>query len=177
MRKNERPITFRGYFLAPAEVNGMKKLWITLLLLLFLAGCGKQVRDEYSVNIVSDAKSVPNKTEETVDGIVMIETEDSMVWDEDMFFFSLDEDVLEEITPIKTKEDAKEVAIAILEKCHTKGKMTDSALCSIAHFSKDNLWRFEYASKEVAFEMADGSAWYVAVDGDKGNFVKAWTEE
>ena len=159
----------------------MKKLWITLLLLLFLAGCGKAVNTDASVDIsVSDdfeGRSIMPKviSREVINGIPIeeVEWDKDVPWFEGEFFFTPDENVLEVIRPIETRETAIEVAETILAKSQENGKYADSVLSSISYSSETNMWRFLY----MLSDGADGGDWVVVVDGNKGSFVKAWAGE
>lgn len=162
-------------------VNTMKKLWIALLLTLFLAGCGKAVKTDASVDIsVSDdfeGRSIMPKviSREVINGIPIeeVEWDKDVPWFEGEFFFTPDEDVLEVIRPIETKETAIEVAETILAKSQENGKYADSVLSSISYSSETNMWRFLY----MLSDGSDGGDWVIVVDGNKGSFVKAWAGE
>lgn len=163
------------------EVKTIKKLWIALLLTLFLAGCGKAVITDASVDIsVSDdfkgCSFMPKViSREIINGIPIeeVEWDKDVPWFEGEFFFTPDENVLEVIRPIETKKNAIEVAEAILEKSQENGKYADSVLFSISYSSETNMWLFLYALSDGS----DGGDWVVVVDGNKGSFVKAWAGE
>ena len=96
------------------------------------------------------------------------------------FPIEFEADVLELIKPVKTDEEAKSVAIDILEKRHKQGKWRDDTLVGILHSTEDNIWRFEYSldqSDVPVDELVDGSVSYVVIDGNSGKLIAAWAEE
>ena len=170
----------------------MKKLWIALLLLLFLAGCGKAanntdanadatVSDDFEQGVIDLSREYKVVSQEVIDGIPVAEVEwrKDVPWLEGDPFFTPNEDVLEVIRPIETKETAVEVARAILGKYQEKGKNPEETLDSVKYSSKNNLWCFSYYEQEPdeVDTIMLGGGWCIVVDGNKGSFVKAWIEE
>lgn len=175
----------------------MKKLWIALFLLLFLVGCGKAVNDTspntdvpvsdgfedgaIDHGVIDLSREYTVVSQEVIDGIPVAEVEwcNDVPWLEGDPFFTPDEDVLEVIHPIGTKETAIEVARAILGKYHEKGKIPEETLDSVKYSSKNNLWCFSYYEPEPdeVDTIMLGGGWCIVVDGNKGSFVKAWIEE
>lgn len=96
------------------------------------------------------------------------------------FPIEFDADVLSLINPIDTDEEAKIVAIDILEERHKQRKWLDYTLVGILHSTEDNVWRFEYSldqSDVPVDELVDCSCVYVVVDGNSGELIAAWAEE
>lgn len=150
----------------------MKKefyLIILLFLFLILVGCDNTLHyNESEENeIVNDV--YVNKIEWC-----------NINWDQIEFSIDLDENVLKKIKPIKTTDAAIEVANDIIVEFHQIGKLSEYALISITHSTKDNIWYFEYSvdqRNENIDHLIDCGCLYVAIDGNKGELIKAWVEE
>ena len=82
--------------------------------------------------------------------------------------------------PIASEEEAREMGQEMLEAFWEKGRFPDFALWGIIHFTKINVWRFEYSNTIMDTDEAMGrlgSVLYVAIDGSTGDIVQIWIEE
>ena len=158
-----------------------KLLVITLLVILLFTGCSDA--QEYSkynsdIEILNERYSIIRS--DVVEGVFFAEAECCNIAEMcgvDEIPISLDEETLEEIKPVKTKQEAVKTARNILEKHQQKKKAADDVVCEIVYFPKDTVWRFEYASEELIDGTVEGGSWFVAIDGNSGRLIKAWGEE
>ena len=96
------------------------------------------------------------------------------------FPIELNDDILELIKPVKTDEEAKAIAIAIIDELHNQGRWIDDTLVSVLHSTEDNVWRFKYSLNQSDVpidELVDCSCSYVVIDGNSGELIAAWIEE
>ena len=98
-------------------------------------------------------------------------------WDQLEFPINLEEDVLGEIKPIETREDAIAAGTKIINNIQQKGRYPGYALVSIRHSIEDNIWLFEYALNVDVEDFIDNGGLYVAVNGIEGRLIKAWVTE
>ena len=146
----------------------MKKIFLIFLLssLLSLTGCGivEFVNELGGNNSISD--------------VVITETEwCDIEWDQLEFLIDLEEDVLEEIKPIETREDAIAVGTKIIKKIQQKGRYPGYELVSVCHYTEDNVWLFEYAVNANIKNAIDNGGLLIAVNGTEGRLIKAWCTE
>ena len=84
------------------------------------------------------------------------------------------------VNSISTKEDAIIIGQAIIENHWNNNRLLDHVLISVVHSTKDNIWFFEYSidqrDKNVE-ELMECGGFYVAIDGNTGEIVKAWLDD
>ena len=128
------------------------------------------VKDQYRSNSIINKRDMVNME------IEIIEKESfSKTWEQIDFPFTIDElYILKKIIPIVSNQEAKDIANMIINEYHLNGKVPEYMLVCIIHYKKDNVWMFEYAvdSKDVL-----GEYFYIAIDGEKGEIIKAWAGE
>ena len=101
-------------------------------------------------------------------------------WNQIQFPINLNEEILKGIKPIASTQSAVDVGKNIIEGFHREGKLPEYSLISITYSTEDNVWVFEYSidqrNKDVD-NLIDCGGLYVAIDGSKGELIKAWVEE
>lgn len=147
----------------------MKKICPLILLLFLLAGCS---------NVSNNSKPKEN---DVMKDIRITETEKCDIeWNQIEVPIDLNGDVLKQIKPTETNQSAVEIAKNIIEELHSEGKLTDYILSSVTHSTEDNVWCFEYSIDQRNHDvndLIDCGALYVAIDGNKGALIKAWSDE
>ncbi len=143
----------------------MKKLFFCIILsfaVFYLSGCS------YDLNVKMN-NSMPN--------IEIQETEKYDIdWDQLEFPVDLNLDFLHTIKPLKTNDDAKNIAYTLLEKCHEEGMPTTyKFLTGIVHSTSDNIWVFQYTTDMDIW--VESETFHVAIDGNECTLIKAWVEE
>lgn len=101
-------------------------------------------------------------------------------WDQIQFPIDFNEGVLKAIEPIGTNQNAVDIGTNIIEELHRDGKLSEYTLISITHSAEDNVWCFEYSidQRNVDIDnLIDCGCLYAAIDGNKGELIKAWLEE
>jgi len=101
-------------------------------------------------------------------------------WDQIQFSVDFDENVLKEIEPIVTNQNAVDIGTNIIEELHRDGKLSEYSLIAITRSTKDNVWCFEYSIDQQNVDidnLIDCGSLYVAINGSKGTLIKAWFEE
>lgn len=102
-------------------------------------------------------------------------------WDQIEFpITDLTDIMVPDIQSISTKQKAIEVGNAILEKCQQQGCASEKVLQGVFHSIQDDIWLFSYGedvpdkspNSIVVYDM-----FYVVVDGDSGELLKAWVVE
>lgn len=172
--------------------NILLVLLMIILLLSSCIGCEKSsdkdnlngsttAVDESSASDTNATQSDKSDREYLKETVSVVEVDKySVDYEKIEFPIEFEADVLELVKPVKTDEEAKSVAIDILEKCHEQGKWLDDTLVGILHSTEDNVWRFEYSldqSDVPIDELVDGSVSYVVIDGNSGELIAAWAEE
>ena len=111
-----------------------------------------------------------------------IKTQDcDIAWEQ--IEFALDVDALgigDIVGKISSDGQAKEMARAIIERCHEKRKFPDYELVFIKHYTQDNFWFFGYSIDQrntAPEDLIDCGGFYVVIDGDGGTVIEAWVEE
>lgn len=80
---------------------------------------------------------------------------------------------------ISSEQEAKNIAIEIINEIRECGKFYDYVLLSIVHYTSDNIWIFEYSvdqRNQKDDDLIDFGGLYVAVDGNNGALIKSWHE-
>lgn len=154
-----------------------------ILLVVFLCGCGKSTEapdktDEFKITESTEQSST---TEQKNPDVTVIEVDNYNIdYEKIEFPIEFDSEILELIKPVKTDEEAKAVAITILDARKKQGRWTEDSLVSILHSLEDNVWRFEYSldqSDVPVDELILCSVSYVVIDGNSGELIAAWVEE
>ena len=147
----------------------MKKTLIFMLLSFLLMGCwdGSNDKKPRMYDIMED--------------IHMTEIRRcSIDWNQIQFPVNLDEDILKKIKPIDTNQIAIDIGTNMIEELHGDRKLSEYALVSITHSTEDNVWCFEYSIDQRSVDvdnLIDCGCLYIAIDGNKGELIKAWIEE
>ena len=164
-------------------MKAMKKTVLCLLLaVLTLTGCqapaGESRSWEESVpqgGSVSQESAAPQEIE-------IVKTQDcDIAWEQ--IEFALDIDALgigDIVGKISSDGQAKEMARAIIERRHEKGKIPDYELVYIEHYTQDNFWFFVYSIDQrntAPEDLIDCGGFYVVIDGDGGTVIEAWVDE
>ena len=164
-------------------MKAMKKTVLCLLLaVLTLTGCqdpaGESRSWEESVpqgESVSQESAAPQEIE-------IVKTQDcDIAWEQ--IEFALDVDALgigDIVGKISSDGQAKEMARAIIERCHEKRKFPDYELVFIKHYTQDNFWFFGYSIDQrntAPEDLIDCGGFYVVIDGDGGTVIEAWVDE
>ena len=168
----------------------MKKLILVLAILTFFTivscGCGKNTDSSTEVNTIkevltSEETKEPTESEYKNATVSVFEVDKYNIdYEKIEFPIEFEADVLELIKPVKTDEEAKSVAIDILENRHKQGKWLEDTLVGVLHSTEDNVWRFEYSldqSDVPVDEIVLCSCAYVVIDGNSGELIAAWAEE
>lgn len=175
-------------------MKAMKKTVLCLLLaVLTLTGCqdpaGESRSWEESVpqgESVSQESVAPQESvsQESVapQEIEIVKTQDcDIAWEQ--IEFALDIDALgigDIVGKISSDGQAKEMARAIIERRHEKGKIPDYELVYIEHYTQDNFWFFVYSIDQrntAPEDLIDCGGFYVVIDGDGGTVIEAWVDE
>ena len=101
-------------------------------------------------------------------------------WDQVEFPVKFSEDVLKEIKPIGSNQDAVEIGTKIIEAHQREGKLPEYTLVAVIHSTEDNMWRFEYSIDRRNVDddiLILCGCLYTVIDGNKGTLIKAWVEE
>jgi len=156
----------------------MKKIAAALLLAtMLLSGCKVSTGSEGRPNEVPNTNEASNMEKVEFSEIESL----GIDWDE----IGLPVDPKEVILPanvnsISTKEDAIIIGQAIIENHWNNNRLLDHVLISVVHSTKDNIWFFEYSidqrDKNVE-ELMECGGFYVAIDGNTGEIVKAWLDD
>lgn len=166
-----------------------RKILVLAILTLFtivFCGCGKNTDSSTEVNttkevLTSEKTKEPTETDYINATVPVFEVDKySVDYERIEFPIEFEADVLELIKPVKTDEEAKRVAIDILEKRHKQGKWLDDTLVGILHSTEDNVWRFEYSldqSDVPVDELVLCGCAYVVIDGNSGELIAAWAVE
>jgi len=161
----------------------MKKILLILTFFtLFLSGCKENVgisgvSDISKPNNTSDTREVPN-----MEKIEFLEIEKAGIeWDKIEFPINPKEvEFSADIKSISSKEDAISIGEAIIENCWNNNKFTTYVLLKVVHSTEDNIWCFYYSidqrDKDVD-DLIDCGGFYVAIDGNDCNIIKAWVDE
>ncbi len=83
----------------------------------------------------------------------------------------------EKICDIKTPKKAYHLGQKIIGQMHKNGKLETSELIGIIHFQKNNVWLFEYSNNLKRDPDYISGGFYIAIDGENGKVIAAWTEE
>ena len=159
---------------------------VLILLFVSLCGCGKNTDSSTEVNttkevLTSEKTKEPTETDYINVTVPVFEVDKySVDYERIEFPIEFEADVLELIKPVKTDEEAKSVAIDILENHHKQGKWLDDTLVGILHSTEDNVWRFVYSldqSDVPVDELIECSCAYVVIDGNSGELIAAWAVE
>ena len=161
----------------------MRKIAFCLVLLIFtLAGC-QAPADESRSREESVLQGESASQESTVaQEIEVLKTQEcDIAWEQIEFALDIDalgfDDIVERIC---SDEQAKEMARAIIERCHEKQMFPDWELVYMKHYTQDDFWLFGYSidqSNTAVENLIDCGGFYVAIDGGKGTVIKAWMEE
>ena len=154
-----------------------------ILLVVFLCGCGKstEASDKTDEIKITENTEQSSTTEPLKPDVVFKEVDK---YNEDyeriQFPIEFEADILALIKPVKTDEEAKAIAIAIIEELHNQGRWIDDTLVSVLHSTEDNVWRFKYSLNQSDVpidELVDCGCAYVVIDGNSGELIAAWAEE
>lgn len=166
-------------------------LGVVVLLSIICLSCNKSLNKENidestTIDINSNLgtsveKSDLNSGEGSADSVPVIEVDKyNKDYETVEFPVEFNGNILELIKPVRTGEEAKTVAIAIIEELHKQGRWIDYTLVSVLHSMEDNVWRFEYSlnqSDVPVDELVDCSCAYVVIDGNEGVIIAAWVVE
>ncbi len=168
----------------------MKKIILVLaivtLFTIVFCGCGNNTDSPTDVNttkevITSEKIEEPTESDYKNRTVPVFEVDKYNIdYERIEFPIEFEDDVLELIKPVKTDEEAKSVAIDILEERHKQGGWLDDTLVGVLHSTEDNVWRFEYSldqSDVPVDELVECSCAYVVIDGNSGELIAAWAEE
>lgn len=146
----------------------MKKILSLMLVLIFLVGCSS-VKN----NNIPEGDDIMNE--------IITETElYDVEWNQIQFPVSFSENVLGQIKAINSNGTAINIGKSIIAELHKEGKLSEFTLVSITHSVKDNVWFFVYSIDQKNIEidkLIDCGCLYVAIDGNKGDLICAWSEE
>ena len=168
------------YHIIPRFSSGFT---ITILLLtLFLSGC---MENTEKPNVSSDGK--PDNTSNTsevfnMEKIEFVEIEWAGVeWDEIEFPIDPKEvEIPTDVKSISTKEDAISIGEVIIKNCWSNNKFLSYVLLTVVHSTEDNIWRFDYSIDQrdkAVGDLIDCGGFYVAIDGNNCEIIKAWVDE
>ena len=118
---------------------------------------------------------------DTMENIAFFETNQlSIKTGQIEFPFTFSKDISEELRPVDSKQTSVTIGKMLLESLHRKGIYLEYVLLSITHSKNDNVWCYCYSidQREVNVDdLIDCGAFYVAINGDSGEIIKAWSEE
>lgn len=157
----------------------MKKVLLLLLIVsAFLYSCENniEISDVNDNGISGEISNINNDEISDINEINFLikasaDTED---WDQVEFPVDLIEiDFSANANKIITKEDAIKFGEIILKTQQKNNYYLDYELRKIVHYSKENIWYFNYSLKQ----FIPGSCLSIVIDGNNCDIIKAWVGE
>ena len=162
-------------------------LGVVVVLFVCCISCGKVQKEETTVkagSVVDNSNrhetnndSGVLNSEDLMNSVPVVEVDKyNKDYQKVEFPIELNDDILGLIKPVKTDEEAKAIAIAIIDELHNQGRWIDDTLVSVLHSTEDNVWRFEYSLAQGDEHILCSNT-YIVIDGNKGVIIAAWAEE